>query len=38
MKLCVERTERRYGPDHPLTIARTQELAGSQEERGKKGN
>lgn len=38
MKLCVERTRRKYGPDHWLTIARAQELADSQEQRGKSGN
>jgi tetratricopeptide (TPR) repeat protein len=38
MKLCVERTKRKYGPDHPLTMARAQELADLQKERGKSGN
>jgi hypothetical protein len=38
MKLCVELTKRKYGPDHSLTIARAQELADSQEQRGKSGN
>lgn len=38
MRLCVERTKRTYGHDHPLTIARAQELADSYKERGKSGN
>jgi len=38
MKLCVEHTKRKYGPDHPLTMARAQELADTQEQCGKSGD
>lgn len=38
MKLCVQRTKRKYGQNHPLAIYRARQLADSQEERGKSGH